>query len=82
MWQNRIKKNHELEPKPNSMATKSPVAQLEVERGGVAGKPLVVSCAPDALGKVLLRANPHGNNWSLSGPIIAIRGNYTTLNGQ
>jgi hypothetical protein len=52
-----------------------------IHRGGTADKPLVVSCAPGALGKVLLRADPTGDNKSLSTPILTIQGNYTTVNG-
>ena len=52
-----------------------------IHRGGTASRPLVVSCAPNALGKVLLRADPTGDNKSLSTPILTIQGNYTTVNG-
>ena len=52
-----------------------------IHRGGTATHPLIVSCAPGALGKVLLRADPTGNNASLATPILTIEGNYTTVNG-
>jgi hypothetical protein len=52
-----------------------------IHRGGTASHPLVVSCAPGALGKVLLRADITGDNKSLSTPILTIQSNFTTVNG-
>ena len=55
--------------------------QHYIRKGGTKHRPLIVSCAPGSLGKVLLRADPTGNNKSLATPILTIEGNYTRVNG-